>query len=89
VLADVSAKLLTQIVACLEETVLGDVPVAAPEPSPAPAPDPAPVARRIDSAQAKPIDLLDAAGGSAAKRALPLLGVLVALWLLLRRRRRG
>jgi carbon monoxide dehydrogenase subunit G len=116
VLADVSAKLLTQFVACLEETVLGNAPtapVAAPAPQPADVPEPEPTpahvhepaeatyagkpaepapvsgVRRIDSAQAKPIDLLDAAGGSAAKRAVPLLGVLVALWLLLRRRRRG
>jgi carbon monoxide dehydrogenase subunit G len=94
VLADVSAKLLTQFVECLETTVLGSstsepteaVPVA--EPAPEPGVQPAPVPRRIDSAPAQPVDLLDAAGGSVAKRALPLLGVLAALWLLLRRRRR-
>lgn len=45
--------------------------------------------RRIDSPEPKPVDLLDAARGSLAKRLLPLFGgaaVIVAL-LLLRRRR--
>ena len=106
VMADVSAKLLDQFVACLEDTVLGSAPApqpaGVPEPEPSPTrvhdpadatyagkpAEPAPV-RKIDSPTAKPVDLLDAAGGSVAKRALPVVGVLVALWLLLRRRRRG
>jgi uncharacterized protein len=106
VMADVSAKLLDQFVACLEDTVLGSAPApqpaSVPEPEPSPTrvhdpaeatyagkpAEPAPI-RRIDSPSAKPVDLLDAAGGSVAKRALPVVGVLAVLWLLLRRRRRG
>ena len=45
--------------------------------------------RRIDSPPAQPVDLLDTAGGSVAKRVGPILGVLVVvLWLLRRRRKR-
>jgi carbon monoxide dehydrogenase subunit G len=84
VLADVSAKLLGQFVECLESTVLAPEPepeaTSADAPAPAPPPAPAPV---------QPVDLMQAAGGSVAKRALPVLGAVVALWLLLRRRRRG
>jgi uncharacterized protein len=51
-----------------------------------------PSVRRIDSPEPEPVDLLDAAGGSVAKRLLPLLagiGALVAVLLILRSRRRG
>jgi carbon monoxide dehydrogenase subunit G len=47
--------------------------------------------RKIDSADAEPVDLLDAAGDSVAKRALPAVAGLTILWLLsvfFRRRRR-
>ena len=47
--------------------------------------------RRIDSADAEPVDLLDAAGNPVAKRALPVVAGLTILWLLsvfFRRRRR-
>jgi len=67
-------------------------------PAPTPAPTDAPIvpatpsgARRIDSAEAQPIDLLDTAGGSVAKRAAPVLGVIAILWLLrvlIRRRKK-
>jgi carbon monoxide dehydrogenase subunit G len=50
---------------------------AATEPAPGPA-----GRRTIDSAEAQPIDLLDTAGASVAKRAAPVLGVLAVLWLL-------
>jgi carbon monoxide dehydrogenase subunit G len=45
--------------------------------------------RRIDSPDPEPVDLLDAAGGSVAKRLVPLIGVAAAILLLviLRRRR--
>ena len=46
--------------------------------------------RRIDSPEAKPVDLLSAAGSPVAKRVLPALGGLVAIlvvWQLLRRRK--
>jgi carbon monoxide dehydrogenase subunit G len=101
VMADVSAKLLSQFVECLETKVLAEHssnPAPASESSatstPATWPD-APAApsgpRRIESAEATPIDLLDTAGGSVAKRAAPVLGVIAILWLLrvlIRRRRK-
>jgi carbon monoxide dehydrogenase subunit G len=45
--------------------------------------------RRIDSPEPEPVDLLDAAGGSVAKRLVPLIGVAlaIALVVILRRRR--
>jgi uncharacterized protein len=42
--------------------------------------------RRIDSPEAEPVDLFEVAGGSAAKRAIPLAVLGVVLLLLLRRR---
>ena len=47
-----------------------------------------PTVRRIESAPAQPVDLLDTAGSSVAKRAVPVLIGLVLVWFLLRRRRR-
>jgi hypothetical protein len=47
--------------------------------------------RKIDSAEAEPVDLLDAAGNPVVKRALPVVAGLTVLWLLsvfFRRRRR-
>ena len=44
-------------------------------------------ARKITSKAAEPVDLVGAAGGAVAKRALPVVGALVLLVLLLRRRR--
>jgi uncharacterized protein len=44
--------------------------------------------RRIDSPEARPVDLLDTAGAPVAKRLAPVLAALViVLWLLRRRRR--
>jgi len=107
VMADVSSKLLGQFVECLETTVLaapsaGDA-TTAPAPTdaaqdemPAVAAPPAPEAstgpRKIDSPEAKPVDLVDAAGGSVAKRAAPVLAVIAVLWLLrvlLKRRKKS
>jgi uncharacterized protein len=107
VMADVSSKLLGQFVECLETTVLaapsaGDA-ATAPAPTdaaqdemPAVAAPPAPEAstgpRKIDSPEAKPVDLVDAAGGSVAKRAAPVLAVIAVLWLLrvlLKRRKKS
>jgi carbon monoxide dehydrogenase subunit G len=106
VMADVSAKLLDQFVECLETKVLAEQsdPTPAPETATTPAPAPAPAAtdaplvpatpsgaRRVESADVQPIDLLDTAGGSVAKRAAPVLGVIAILWLLrvlLRRRKK-
>jgi carbon monoxide dehydrogenase subunit G len=44
--------------------------------------------RQIDSPEAKPIDLLDAGGAPIAKRVGPIIGVLVVVLWLLRRRRK-
>jgi carbon monoxide dehydrogenase subunit G len=75
---EVSTKLLGQFVACLEERLAADVPGAAPvadaassegaaETAPAPAPRALAVAE-----SAEPVDLMSLAGGSLAKRLVPL-----------------
>ena len=83
VMADVSSKLLGQFVACLESKILtGSPPANAPAPADAPAstPPPAPTSppaptnqgpRKIDSPDAAPVDLMQAAGGAVAKRLVP------------------
>jgi carbon monoxide dehydrogenase subunit G len=92
VLADVSAKLLGEFVQSLERDVLSG---ATDEPAPAPSAEPAAAApkpegpRTIDSPEAKPIDLFDSAGAPIAKRVGPIVGVLVVVLWLLRRRRKG
>jgi len=95
VLADVSAKLVTQFVECLEADVL-----AGEEAAPAPAPAAAPAAsvpangggaqvRRIESVPSPPVDLMGAAGAPVAKRVAPVVALLfVTMWLVRRRRRR-
>ncbi|TML90141.1 MAG: carbon monoxide dehydrogenase [Actinobacteria bacterium] len=95
VLADVSAKLVTQFVECLEADVL-----AGEEAVPAPAPAAVPAAsvpangdgeqvRRIESAPSPPVDLMGAAGVPVAKRVAPVVALLfVTMWLVRRRRRR-
>jgi uncharacterized protein len=73
-----------------------DAPAGAAGPSTATSTDatpPAPPAEgatvhRVPPREAEAIDLLDVAGGSVAKRVLPVAAALAALWLLLRRRRR-
>jgi carbon monoxide dehydrogenase subunit G len=102
VLNDVSAKLLGEFAERLEADVLAG-PGSAPgngaasvadhradgEPAPAPSPLSAVPAATADDVE--PVDLIQAAGGSIAKRVVPLvltLLVLVAGWRLLRRRRR-
>ncbi|HEX2736571.1 MAG TPA: SRPBCC domain-containing protein, partial [Acidimicrobiia bacterium] len=113
VLADVSAKLLTQFVNNLERDVLaGDAPrdgetrddetrddetrddestayeATADKPRSGNGAA-AGAVRRIESADAEPVDLLHTAGIPVARRLLPVLGaVLLLLWLLFRRRRK-
>ena len=87
-LAEVSTKLLGQFVENLERDVLGapgstgDAP-GEPAASAAPA-----AARRVESPDAEPVDLLGVAGAPLAKRLAPLVAVVVALlvlrWLLRR-----
>lgn len=101
VLADVSAKILTQFVDNLEQTVLvDDVPTpatdvaaeAAPAAAPAASPvaEEAPTIRKIDQPEPEAIDLLQA-GSPVLKRAVPILGVAIGALIvygLVRRRRR-
>ena len=64
---------------------------AEPEPTESPSPNGSgtPSVRRIESAPAAPVDLLDAAGGSVARRVGPVIGAVVfLLWVFTRRRRR-
>ena len=97
VLADVSAKLLTQFVDCLESTVLADKTAGPFEPGgaaptePATAMEPpaepvatatAPTVRKIESREAQPVDLMGAAGAPRAKRVAPAAAALAVLWLL-------
>ena len=102
VMSEVSGKILKQFVENLERDVLSGAPSPSAAPTPsvgvaktdtasngATSPDaPAPAVRKIDMPAAKPVDLLDAAGGSVAKRALPLIGVLVAVLIFVRSRGR-
>jgi carbon monoxide dehydrogenase subunit G len=94
VMADVSSKLMGQFVEALEADVLsGSTPEEAAPPSAAAAPA-APAAedsgpRKIDSKPAAPVDLLGTAGSPVVKRVGPVVGVLVVvLWLLRRRKKK-
>lgn len=99
VLADVSAKILTQFVDNLEQTVLVDDAPAVADDAPAtptssestsPS-DEAPTIRRIDQPEPEAIDLLEQAGSPVLKRAVPVLGVAIGalvVYALIRRRRR-
>ncbi len=105
VMADVSSKLLGQFADNLKQDVLTGGPAPASE-STAPlaadgpavagtAPTDASVStegpRKIDSKEAAPIDLMDAAGGSVGKRIAPIVAglvVVLALWSIFKRRKR-
>lgn len=97
VMADVSAKLMDQFVQALEADVLsgqqGTPPIATDADSPGAAVSTpssngdAAGPRKIESKPAAPVNLLDAAGGSVAKRVGPVVGALVVLLWLLRRRK--
>lgn len=106
VLADVSAKLLDQFVACLEADVLGADAAASSSNGSGAAPaiessavaaavgetgveGMADISRAIPTREVEPVDLMQLAGGSVAKRAVPVVGtVLFLLWIFTRRRRR-
>ncbi len=95
VMADVSSKLLGQFVTCLETKILvADAPApetsapAAETPSPATAESAATPAstapgtegpRTIDSPEPEAVDLMKAAGGAVAKRAVPAIVVAVVV----------
>jgi len=103
VLADVSAKILTQFVDNLEQTVLVDdsitapaaeAPAAAPVASDSPAASSSqegPTIRKIDQPEPEAINLLEQAGSPVLKRAVPILGVAIGalvVYGLIRRRRK-
>jgi hypothetical protein len=102
VMADVSTKLLGQFAEALERDVLRASPGPAastvqagqPAPTEQKVADAPPMAepsgpRKIDSPEATPIDLLSATGAPMAKRVGPIVGVLVVVLWLLRRRRKS
>ena len=95
VMADVSAKLMTQFADNLEKLMESEpassakvddanaAPAAGTEPSAASV-----GVRKIDSPEAKPVDLIATTGSPVLKRLAPVLGAVVGLSLLLRRFRR-
>jgi hypothetical protein len=96
VMADVSAKLMTQFADNLEKLMEAEPTTAAKADDTAAAPT-APAAastapsggvRKIDSPEAKPVDLIATTGSPVLKRLAPVLGAVVGLSLLLRRVRR-
>jgi carbon monoxide dehydrogenase subunit G len=97
IMADVSAKLLDQFVACLETEVLAGgaaTPAEAPAPAEAPvagAAGPEPTVRKVEHAQADPVDLGRTAGAPIVKRVGPVVAAVAILWLVRQflRRRKG
>ncbi|MEO5842372.1 MAG: SRPBCC family protein [Acidimicrobiales bacterium] len=95
VMADVSAKLMTQFADNLETLMEGqpapaakaDDTIAAPAAT-ATSAAPSTGVRKIDSPEAKPVDLIATTGSPVLKRLAPVLGAVVGLSLLLRRFRR-
>jgi len=100
VLADVSTKLLGQFVDCLESKLAaGELGAAAAAPAApaapaaaeptageAPAAPEQPAVRKVQHAESAPVDLMEAAGGSVAKRLVPLALLALLVFILLRRR---
>jgi len=84
-MADISDKLLGQFVENLN-ILIASQPAAPAATADAPAAHPDAGPRKIDGPEAKPIDLLDAAGAPILKRALPVVVVLAALivWLVVK-----
>ena len=86
-MADVSDKLLGQFVENLNTLIASQPAEAAPAPAAEPAaPADSSGVRKIDAPEAKPIDLLDAAGATVLKRAIPVIIVAAAvvIWLIAR-----
>lgn len=83
-LADVSDKLLAQFSDNLNNLIASEPTAAAPAPAEAPAADSGqPVVRKIDAPEVAPINLIEAAGGTIVKRALPVVAGVAVLVLLL------
>jgi hypothetical protein len=93
VMADVSAKLMTQFADNLEQLMETEPTAPAKVDDSVAAAAAAPTApsvgvRKIDSPEAKPVDIFDAAGSPILKRLAPVLGVVFGFFLLRRRFRR-
>lgn len=83
-LADVSDKLLAQFSDNLNNLIASEPAAAAPAPEAAPTTETGqPVVRKIDGPEAAPINLIEAAGGTIVKRALPVVAGVAVLVLLL------
>jgi carbon monoxide dehydrogenase subunit G len=83
-LADVSDKLLAQFSDNLNNLIASEPAAAAPAPEAAPVAESAqPTVRKIDAPEAAPINLIEAAGGTIVKRALPVVAGVAVLVLLL------
>ncbi|MBU6227027.1 MAG: SRPBCC family protein [Acidobacteria bacterium] len=83
-LADVSDKLLAQFSDNLNNLIASEPAAAAPAPEVAPTAETGqPVVRKIDGPEAAPINLIEAAGGTIVKRALPVVAGVAVLVLLL------
>jgi carbon monoxide dehydrogenase subunit G len=83
-LADVSDKLLAQFSDNLNNLIASEPAAAAPAPEAAPTAETGqPVVRKIDGPEAAPINLIEAAGGTIVKRALPVVAGVAVLVLLL------
>ena len=83
-LADVSDKLLAQFSDNLNNLIASEPAAAAPVPEVAPTAETGqPVVRKIDGPEAAPINLIEAAGGTIVKRALPVVAGVAVLVLLL------
>ena len=83
-LADVSDKLLAQFSDNLNNLIASEPAAAASAPAPTPESDSGqPVVRKIDAPEVAPINLIEAAGGTIVKRALPVVAGIAVLVLLL------
>ena len=88
-LADVSDKLLAQFSENLNQ-LISAAPAPAPAPAPvvaesSPAPSEQPTIRKIDGPEVAPLNLLDTAGSTIAKRAIPaLIGIAVLVAVLVK-----
>ncbi len=97
-IAEVSAKLLTQFVECLEGKLEADPAAAVStsaaehelepevESETAPAAPEQPSVRKVDHQASAPVDLLDSAGAPVAKRVAPIVAIVAVLILLGKRR---
>jgi carbon monoxide dehydrogenase subunit G len=82
-LADVSDKLLAQFSENLNNLIAAEPAVAAATPAPEPAPETGqPTVRKIDAPEVAPINLIETAGATIVKRALPVVAGIIVIVLL-------